>query len=83
MCEDTAEKIDLIVKQHGLMEQKLLELSQGADLMRDALGKIVESTEGFARDTIQGVIGLLVAMSGSLKYAAQDVEFDCWNIHEG
>lgn len=75
MCEVTSERITNMLQQIGSLEQKLLEMSQGADLMRDALFRIVESTDGHARDTIQGVIGMLVAMSGSLKYLAQDVEF--------
>ncbi len=62
----------------GTIDQSLLERAGGADLLKDKLIELINSV-GYEADQsityeIEGVIGLLGAMSGSLMHTAGRLE---------
>lgn len=63
----------------GTIRQALLERANGATLLRNSLVGIVNHLSGtIDRDTegeIEGVIGLIDSLGGSLNYSAQMIEY--------
>ncbi len=73
-----AERISRVIAVLGEVETSLLERASGAKLLRDSLVGIVNHLSGTidkeTEEEIEGVIGFLYAMYGSLNHTARQVE---------